>query len=89
MNTPEQKIAARDQQIAEQICGIERLKNEVERLQEQVDEAREIAELLWKEVEHMGRRYVGRGVPKPPALPWLSWANADGDGRRKPAPPAH
>lgn len=41
MNTPEEKIAARDQQIAEQICGIEHLKNEVEQLRKQLDEARE------------------------------------------------
>ena len=72
MNTPEEKIAALDQQIADKICGLERLKNDVERLQAQVDEAREIAELLWEEVEHMAKKYVGRGAPKPPALPWLS-----------------
>jgi hypothetical protein len=76
MNTPEEKIASRDQQIAEQICWLEHLKNEVELLRSQVDEAREIAELLWKKVEHMRQRYVGRGAPRPPELPWLSWSNA-------------
>lgn len=76
MNTPEEKIASRDQQIAEQICWLENLKNEVELLRSQVDEAREIAELLWKKVEHMRQRYVGRGAPRPPELPWLSWSNA-------------
>jgi hypothetical protein len=55
----------------------EQLKNELEQLQKRLNEARHVAELLWREVNYMGRRYVGLGAPKPPSLPWAYLANAD------------
>lgn len=46
--------------------------NLAERLKAQRDEARHIAELLWKEADRLAKLYAGRKAPAPPRLPWAS-----------------